>query len=410
MSAPTPFGQRPILFLFVGGLVCVAILNWAEWTFTHRLDLSFDPWSLAAPFVALIVLEQDRRPAFIACLFSIPLSLMFIHWQPSLAEFSAPICVGFASFAVLSVMMLVRSEARTKALFILAAGSLVILGQQISQAIEAFTTTAALTFDNRAYLVDLSLGLNPVGLIQSALALLPGLLKSGATLVLVITYQAIMFVMALVVLLHLRKQSSHWSIALTALLLAGAVGGVLYHFFPAAGPRFAFPDFPELPLVSALTPAADKLDLQYIRNCMPSLHTTWALLIVINSAGLSRMLRTGAIIFAILTVAATLALGQHYLIDLIVAVPFTVAIQAAAQSLITRRWPAPGFWIGGACVALWLHVLIGHVEWLLTTPGLTLTASALTLAASVLAYRFDTRGASKTDSSISLATMQQGQA
>lgn len=410
MSAPASFGQRPILFLFVGGLACVIALNWAEWTFTHRLDLSFDPWALAALFVAQIVLERDHRPALIACAISIPLSLMFIHWQPSLSAFSAPISVGFASFAVLSVTVIVQPEARAKALFILGAGSLVILGQQISQAVEAFTTTAALTFDNRAYLVDLSLGLNPVGLVQSALALLPGLLKSGATLVLVITYQAIMFMMAMVVLLHLRKQSAQWKIALMALLLAGAVGGVLYHLFPAAGPRFAFPAFPELPPASALTPAANKLDLQYIRNCMPSLHTTWALLIVINSGGLARVFRVSAVIFALLTVIATLALGQHYLIDLIVAAPFSVAIQTAAQSLVNRRWPAPGLWIGGACVALWIFVLAAHVDWLLATPGLTLTASALTVATSILAYRLDTRETSKDGSLISLATMHQSQA
>lgn len=339
LSAPASFGRKPILFLFAGGLACVVLLKWAEWTFAHQFDLSFDPW---------------------------------------------------ASFTVLTITI-VWPEARPRALFILAAGSLVILGQLISQSGEAFSTTAALTFDNRAYLVDLSLGLNPVGLVQFALAHLLALLKTGAMLILGVTYQAVMFIMALVVLLHLRSQSERWSIALMALLLAGAVGGLLYHLFPAAGPEFAFPSFPQLPLKSALTPDAARLDPHYIRNCMPSLHTTWALLIVINSAGLARVFRVSAVIFALLTVIATLALGQHYLIDLIVAAPFTVAIQAAAQSLINRRWPAPGLWIGGACVTLWFFVLIAHVEWPLATPGLTLTASVLTLAASVLAYRLDTR-------------------
>jgi hypothetical protein len=124
---------------------------------------------------------------------------------------------------------------------------------------------------------------------------------------------------------------------------------------------------------------------------MPSLHVTLALLIVINTNGLSRTVRTFAIIFASSTIMATLALGQHYLIDLIVAAPFTSAIQAMARSIVSAKWPSPGFWIGSACVAGWLFVLVTHVEWFLEVPGFTLIASALTLVVSVFACTVDAR-------------------
>ncbi len=64
-------------------------------------------------------------------------------------------------------------------------------------------------------------------------------------------------------------------------------------------------------------------------NCMPSMHLTWALLIALNARSLR--LRIGLWVYVILVAAATLALREHYLVDLIAAVPFTVAVQWMAR-------------------------------------------------------------------------------
>jgi len=385
------YGRRPVLVLFCVGLVCLTLLKLAEWMFMHALSVSFDPWALAALLVAQFLLEPDRRAAWITCAIGIALSFVLLRWQPSLGGFAEPISLGITSFAVLCITMLIWPERRDRAQLVLAAGLLVVIGQQISGVGQYFTTTEAMTFDHRAYLVDLSLGFNPVGVVLSAIEAMPGFLNTSVMHLLHLTYATIMLMMALVVLLHLRNQSTGWSLALAAFLLAGAAGGTLYHVFPAAGPVFAFATFPELPLASALTPAPAILDPHYIRNCMPSLHVTLALLIVINTNGLSRTVRTFAIMFASSTIIATLALGQHYLIDLIVAAPFTSAIQAMARSIVSSKWPSPGFWIGSGCVAGWLFVLVTHVEWFLEVPGFTLIASALTLVVSVFAYTVDAR-------------------
>src|SRR5205085_8183990 len=82
-------------------------------------------------------------------------------------------------------------------------------------------------------------------------------------------------------------------------------------------------------------PAISSLSLQpvliprAIRNAMPSVHFACALLIWWNVARLSLRWRIAAALFLLLTVFATLGFGEHYLIDLIVAVPFSVAAQAA---------------------------------------------------------------------------------
>jgi hypothetical protein len=100
-----------------------------------------------------------------------------------------------------------------------------------------------------------------------------------------------------------------------AVLLAGSVCFIFYGLFPAVGPGH-FDWTRQTPLS-----APD--------NCMPSMHLTWALLIAINAH--SRRLRFGLWLNVALTIASTLALREHYLVDLIAAVPYTVSIQWLAH-------------------------------------------------------------------------------
>ncbi len=379
------FAQQRVLLLFAVGLAIAVVLKLAEWHFMHSLDLEFDPWALAALPLAQFLLGTNWRMAVLTCLAGEVLCAASARYVPALAAFAFPIGLGLASFAVLSATMLFSPKQRGSALLMLAAGSLVIIGQQISEIGQAFTTADLWTFDNRAYLVDLSFGFNPVTSVIDAVDALPMVLRTCVSQMLGLAYASIMLVMAWVVLLHLRARSPRWALALTAMLLAGAVGGSIYHIFPAAGPGFAFPSFPAMPSPATSSAAAAPVDPHLPRNCMPSLHTTWALLIVINTGGLARMLRLCAVAFAACIIVSTLMLGQHYLIDLIVAY-FAVAIQELARSLLCRQLPRAGFWIGGACVAAWLFVLVAHVGWLLDGDRITLTASAATLTLSMIAY------------------------
>ena len=157
------------------------------------------------------------------------------------------------------------------------------------------------------------------------------------------------------------------------------------YLFPAAVPRYAFATWPVFPDIASLNAEASLLPPEIIRNCMPSLHTTWALLIVMNTRTLSPWPRHSAVVFAILTLIATLVSGEHYLIDLVVAVPFAVTVQSVARLSVGLpcRWFA--LWFGSACVAAWFYVLVVQVSWLLTIPGLTLVASILTVFFSAVA-------------------------
>jgi len=92
-----------------------------------------------------------------------------------------------------------------------------------------------------------------------------------------------------------------------AVLLGGVFCWFFYAAFPAAGPSYFF------------TGVADSAP----RNCMPSMHFAWALMLAVYSRS---WLRTFLWIYAAVIAFATLALGEHYIIDLIAAVPYTWAI------------------------------------------------------------------------------------
>jgi hypothetical protein len=120
---------------------------------------------------------------------------------------------------------------------------------------------------------------------------------------------------------------------------------------PVCGPRFAFPDFPSEP---AALNAGDlrllALPTNVERNGVPSLHFAWALLVWWNLRRRSKSYRlfTGGFLAA--TGVATLGTGEHYLVDLIVAVPFALALQALFIAPPTvsreRRWVAVAIGVG----------------------------------------------------------------
>jgi len=99
------------------------------------------------------------------------------------------------------------------------------------------------------------------------------------------------------------------------LLLCALVAAVPFYLaFPAVGPAHIH------------DPVAQ-------RNCIPSMHFSWALLLCAFSR--RRWLRKTMIVYAALTAVATLTTGEHYFIDLIVTAPFTYLFLGVADGLWT---------------------------------------------------------------------------
>ncbi len=150
---------------------------------------------------------------------------------------------------------------------------------------------------------------------------------------------------------------------LRAILLAAAVGYALYHVYPVVGPGPLFGARFPYGIASLAGPPQPLVDVTAIadpRNCMPSLHVGWALLIYWHARALGGPARVAGAVWLVSTIIATLAMGQHYLVDLVVAVPFAALIDAlAGRGATARRISARGQLIAtaGVLLAVWYAIL-----------------------------------------------------
>jgi hypothetical protein len=144
-------------------------------------------------------------------------------------------------------------------------------------------------------------------------------------------YIALPLPLALVYAAHLRLKNTNAFPVMLAFLVTGPLGVLFYNMVPATGPVHVFgQDFPWHPLstAQAMHMVLETIPLKGARNAIPSLHMAWVLLVWWNSKGLSRWIRIIAFGFVIFTVLATLGTGEHYFVDLVVAFPFAMMVQA----------------------------------------------------------------------------------
>lgn len=125
---------------------------------------------------------------------------------------------------------------------------------------------------------------------------------------------------------HVVTRSEQSRKLMYSFLILYVSGAALYGIVPAMGPRYAFNEvFPIGQPKFVPAPAA----LAGYPNAMPSLHMATAFMLVLFN-NRNRWLLGISSVFLAGTVAATLAL-EHYVIDLIVAVPFTCYAFELAQ-------------------------------------------------------------------------------
>ena len=177
-----------------------------------------------------------------------------------------------------------------------------------------------------------------------------------------VIYIALPLPLALVYAAHLRGKKENALAVMLAFLVTGPVGVLFYNMLPACGPAHVFgAAFPWHPLstADAMRMNVVPIVLKGARNAIPSLHMTWVLLVWWNSRGLARWVRAIALLFLVLTAMATLGTGEHYFIDLVVAFPFSLMVQAlCSYSLPFRRGERRTAFLFGTFVTLiWLALL-----------------------------------------------------
>jgi hypothetical protein len=119
------------------------------------------------------------------------------------------------------------------------------------------------------------------------------------------------------------------------------IGCSLFLLLPASGPVYAFAGYPAI----VPSPSLNLIPVGAFPNSIPSLHVSGAILLFLYSRGRARAF-FGACCIG--TAVATLALGEHYLIDLVVAVPFACFTSVAVE----KRWNRAALAL--SCVLSWM--------------------------------------------------------
>lgn len=328
--------------------------------FGNLLETPFLPYCLLGTFSIHMATRVDLRER----LCTIGLGVLSIAWfvtqnsrfQPEMAGFVA--CGGFLGLASLTVVaaqvVRLRGDAQMEKVHTLFAGS--VFGYSallIAFVLNLTTKLHPRTYDLYLYVADLGYGY-PIGArIAQFLAQQPWLYKVCG-----FVYQSLPLGVSL---LYAYQRSGARPLpvrVLPAFLGGGVAVYALYNFLPAAGPSYVFgPAFPNhLPAVSAVQLVALG---EGPRNAIPSMHLTCALLIFWNCRRLSRWLYAGSAVYMVLTMLACLGFGEHYVIDLVAAVPYAMTLQAicAPAALRSLREWKQAIVAGLAVTIVWLAVV-----------------------------------------------------
>ncbi|QLY30687.1 inositol phosphorylceramide synthase [Nocardia huaxiensis] len=158
-------------------------------------------------------------------------------------------------------------------------------------------------------------------------------------------------------------------------LVLGLLGPVVYVIFPVVGPMFAFGAdghglqvgnyWPQIIPPLDTHPAAMAFDNVTPRNCMPSMHTAWALTVFIHSrrdndgSPAPRLLRWAGAFWLAATLTATLGFGYHYGVDLVAGAVLCMAVESALRAP-ERGWDRTRIQLVGAGFALLAVLLLSY--------------------------------------------------
>lgn len=204
-------------------------------------------------------------------------------------------------------------------------------------------------------------------------------------------YIALPLPLALVYAAQLRRARSNALVVMLAFLLTGPIGVIFYNVLPACGPVHIFgAAFPWQPLstTDAMRMTAVPVLISGARNAIPSLHMTWVLLVWWNSRGLPRWIRGVALAFVGFTALATLGTGEHYFIDLVVAFPFSLMVQALCSYRLSfrNRERRVAFLFGIFATLLWLALLSFATQLFWISAAIPWVMCAATISVSVLLW------------------------
>lgn len=327
-----------VVVLFLGTLQLVAAVEGFAGPFPSIWNDFFGtPKSMAVPWgglaLAMVGVTTPIRIRVLAIALGIDAVGAFVR-----LEAGRPFAVGNGAVLVLAGLAVYtvwrRDLGGVRAVCL---GALLILATKAGDAwLQITTIVRPYVLDEYAQLADHALG-NPSWVVGSAL----DALGPVAYAVLHWVYIQLPIAAIAIAIYQLRgvasgrEWPSHYLVR--TFLLIGLVGPIFYILFPVVGPVFAFgPDgagfqvanvWPTIVPFDA-SPSPIGFDAETPRNCMPSLHTAWALSLFIHSRRGPWWLRLGGTTWLLCTLAATLGFGYHYGVDLVAGVVLCLTLES----------------------------------------------------------------------------------
>ena len=297
--------------------------------FANVLETPFLPYCLLGAFS----IHLATRPGLSERLWTLALgslsAVAFVAWsgrfQPTWSGMIA--CgafFGLSSLTVLAVQVLrLRGSLQTEKLNTLLAGSAFGYSAIVIAAVLNLTTRIQpRTYDLYLYAADLGYGVPFCAWTGQFLAAKPWLLQACS-----LVYESLPLAVSLLYA-YQRSGAKRLSIrVLPAFIGGGAAVYLLYNLLPACGPYYAFgkafPNhLPPLVGLHLITLGAGA------RNAIPSMHLACVLLIFWNARPFPIVIRAAAALYLVLTMLACVGFGEHYMVDLVAAVPYALVLQS----------------------------------------------------------------------------------
>jgi PAP2 superfamily len=372
---------KPVLLALALMAVALAFLNGLAASLGKSPQFSF---TLAGSFALFLATRPKRLEIVITFILGLALRLAYGAYFGIQPYFGSAM-IGFAGFlGVASLLVLAFTALRKRRFSEFGTAAFFPFVSIMVGFILPFTNhLSPLTFDAHLLAADGAFGFQPSFVLGRVIGGHPTLWDLTSTV-----YYALPFAVALLCAAQLGRRPDEVRRLLWLFGIMSAVGFCLYAVCPATGPIYAFrgfplraPDLSGLSLAPLAVPSAP-------RNAIPSLHFSTALLVFWNTSQLRRSGRIAAALFLAGTAFATLALGEHYLIDIVVAFPFSLTFQAAfADTAGNAGWRYGAMGSGAALVAAWLLALRFWVQPLIEWRAAICALAIATLGFSIWARR-----------------------
>ena len=253
---------------------------------------------------------------------------------------------------------------------------LLVIGVWNSGGMLTLVATPGATFDGAMFNFDQDLGIRIPSFVF--------LMRRDSSIFSVMTYLSYIGVPLVCVIFDVFNRRSDNDIPMTMrFLISGLIGFPIYFCVPAAGPYVFTSDYyNHLMATDGIAPRLSTITGIFPENCIPSLHCTWAYFFMWNAKKLDNPAYR-AFFYGVggLVVLGALTTGEHWFLDIVIAVPFAFCLDVA----FNRRTRDSLAAILCGAVALAWFIAIRSLSFIELSPLAAWTLIALTIVSPVIA-------------------------